>query len=86
MFVSFRGVSWGDDEKDSKGRPIGRSLIIAVVMMMLLAVAPLASSAEQESTSGWIVRSAPGQTAVVADLLAGAASVLFRSSTDSSSR
>jgi serine protease AprX len=71
MFVPFRGVSWGDDEKDSKGRPIGRSLIIAVVMMMLLALAPMASSAEAEPTSGWIVRSAPGQSALVADLLVG---------------
>ncbi|MEX2422525.1 MAG: S8 family serine peptidase, partial [Acidimicrobiia bacterium] len=77
MFVSSRGVSWGDDDKDSKGRPIGRSLIIAVVMMMLPAFAPPASSADPEPTAGWIVRSAPGQTGVVADLLAGSGVTSF---------
>ena len=70
MLVSFRGVSWGDDEKDSKGRPVGRSLLIAVVMMMLFAATPMASGVDESPTSGWIVRSAPGQSAVVSDLLA----------------
>jgi len=70
LVFPFRGVGWGDDEKDSKGRPTGRAFIIGVVLAMLLAVAPVPSEMQPEAASAWIVRSAPGQSATVASLLA----------------
>jgi serine protease AprX len=62
----IRGVGWGDDEKDSKGR----FLLIGLLLAMLLALTPLAPvAADEELPAGWIVRAVPGQSASVGSLL-----------------
>jgi subtilisin family serine protease len=69
MLVPLRGVGWGDDEKDSKGRPTARSLVLGVLLAMVLALAPGGAASQPEQSSAWIVRGFPGQSAVVAEHL-----------------
>ncbi|MEX0757854.1 MAG: S8 family serine peptidase, partial [Acidimicrobiia bacterium] len=75
--VSLRGGSWGDNDKDSKARPVGRAMILGVALGMVLALFPLGSNPEPEDANSWIVRSVPGQSQSVAALLAesGAAGI-----------
>jgi subtilisin family serine protease len=70
MFAPIRGVSWGDDEKESKSRPVGRAAILGTLLALVLALSPIGVSPETENASSWIVRSVSGQAGVVAELLA----------------
>ena len=77
-FAAFRGVSWGDDEKESKSRPVGRAVILGTLLALVLALSPVGVSPQSEDASSWIVRSVSGQVGVVAELLAetGAMSII----------
>ncbi|HSJ27093.1 MAG TPA: S8 family serine peptidase [Acidimicrobiia bacterium] len=64
---AIRGVGWGDDEKDSKGR----FLLVGLLLAMLLGLTPLAPVAGGDELPGsWIVRAVPGQVSSVGSLLA----------------
>ncbi|MFP5331135.1 MAG: S8 family serine peptidase, partial [Acidimicrobiia bacterium] len=65
----FRGVGWGDDEKDSKGRPI-RVAVLAAVLAMLASLVPLSAAGADEDVASWIVRGVPGKSQAIAALLA----------------